>query len=105
MCSISTVCAYNSANTMESANAEREEMATVNEETPRASPDRDVLKQLLAEVAEIRKENKELRSKVANLTTNTRRQLFQKAKDSDPVCSVSKVILFLTTQIRSYGLT
>ncbi|KAL9983764.1 hypothetical protein ACROYT_G005987 [Oculina patagonica] len=70
---------------MESANAEREEMA--NEETPRAAPDRDVLKQLLAEVAEIRKENKELKSKVANLTTKTRRQLFQKAKDSDPVCS------------------
>lgn len=91
---------------MESANAEREEMATVSEETPRAAPeDRDVLKQLLAEVAEIRKENKELRSKVTNLTTKTRRQLFQKAKDSDPVCSVSKVISFLTTQIRSYGLT
>lgn len=89
---------------MESTNAQMEDVAVLSEETPRAAPeDRDLLRRLLAEVTEIRKENQQLKSQVTSLTTKTRRQLFQKSKDSDPECSVSQFIFFLTKQLRSYG--
>jgi len=89
---------------MESSSAQMEDVTVLGEETPRAAPeDRDLLRRLLAEVSEIRKENQQLKSQVTNLTTKTRRKLFQKSKDSDPECSVSKFIFFLTKQRRSYG--
>ena len=86
---------------MESASAEMEDSTVLSEETPRAAlEDRDLLRRLLAEVSEIRKENQQLKSQVTNLTTKTRRQLFQKSKDSDPECSVSNFDFFLTTELR-----
>ena len=89
---------------MESTNAQMEDVTVLSQETQRAAPeDRDLLRRLLAEVSEIRKENQQLKSQVTNLMTKTRRQLFLKSTDSDPECSVSKFIFFLTKQLRSYG--
>ena len=89
---------------MESANPEMEDRTVLSEETPRAGlEDRDLLRRLLAEVSEVRKENQQLKSQVTNLTTKTRRQLFQKFKDKDPECSVSNFAFFLAKQLRSYG--
>lgn len=81
-----------------------EDTTVLGEGTPKAAPeDRDLLRRLLAEVSEIRKENQQLKSQVTDLTTKTRRQLFQKSKDSDPECSVSNFVFFLTKQLQSYG--
>ena len=89
---------------MESANAEMEDRTVLSEGTPRtALEDRDLLRRLLAEVSVIRKENQQLKSQVTNLTTKTRRQLFEKSKDKDPECAVSTFVFFLAKQLRSYG--
>ena len=71
--------------------------------TPRAAPeDRDLLRRLLTEVSEIRKNNQQPKSQVTNLTTKARRQLFQKFKDNDPEWSVIKFLFFLTKRLQSY---
>ena len=89
---------------MESTNAQTEDVTVFSEESQRtALEDRDLLRRLLAEVSEIRKENQQLKSQVTNLMTKTRRQPLQKSKDSDPECSISKFTFFLTKQLRSYG--
>ena len=73
-----------------------------DQETPTAATeDRDLMRQLMAEVAEMRKENQQLKSEVAKIKTQPRRQLFKRSKDCDPECSVSKVILFLTAKFES----
>ncbi|KAL9976407.1 hypothetical protein ACROYT_G013706 [Oculina patagonica] len=92
---------------MESPREENEENRRPDRETPRAAPenqatpeDIDLVRKLLAEVAEIRKENQQLKSEVSNLKTKTRRRLFQRSKDSDSECSnaVRKVWQELTRQ-------
>ena len=61
---------------MESRNAQMEDVTVLGKETPRAAlEDRDLLRQLLAKVSEIRKENQQLKSQVTNLTTKARRPL------------------------------
>ncbi|KAJ7380378.1 hypothetical protein OS493_008830 [Desmophyllum pertusum] len=45
------------------------------------------MRQLMAEVAEMRKENQQLKSEVAKIKTQPRRQLFKRSKDCDPECS------------------
>ncbi|KAJ7354918.1 hypothetical protein OS493_029027 [Desmophyllum pertusum] len=45
------------------------------------------MRQLMAEVAEMRKENQQLKSEVAKIKTQSRRQLFKRSKDCDPECS------------------
>lgn len=75
---------------MESPN-ETEEIRILDQETPRAAGpgDDDLVRKLLAEVSEMRKENQQLRGEVANLkTTTTRRRLFKSSKDNDPECLV-----------------
>lgn len=75
-----------------SPNAENQEIRILDQETPRATPD-DLVRKLLAEVSEIRKENQQLRNEVANLKSSAKRQLFQRSKESDPECSVSNCSL------------
>ena len=88
---------------MESTNAQMEDVTMLSEETPRAAPeDRDLLRRLLTEVSEIRKNNQQPKSQVTNLTTKARRQLFQKFKDNDPEWSVIKFLFFLTKRLQSY---
>ncbi|KAJ7394700.1 hypothetical protein OS493_000526 [Desmophyllum pertusum] len=61
-----------------------------DQETPTAATeDRDLMRQLMAEVAEMRKENQQLKSEVAKIKTQPRRQLFKRSKDCDPECSES----------------
>ena len=72
-----------------SPNAENQEIRILDQETPRAAPDDDLVRKLLAEVSEIRKENQQLRNEMVNLKSSAKRQLFQRSKESDPECSVS----------------
>ena len=92
----STICRCNPARTMESPIEENEQTRILDhhQETSRTAPEanNDLVRELLAEVSDIRKENQQLRSEVANLKTKTKRQLFQRSKDNDPECSVSKII-------------
>ena len=91
---ISTNCPRHQASVMASIlpNAENQEIRILDQETPRAAPD-DLVRKLLAEVSEIRKENQQLRNEVANLKTSAKRKLFQRSKESDPECSVSNCFL------------
>ena len=77
---------------MESPIEENEQTRILDhhQETPRTAPEakNDLVRQLLAKVSDIHKENQQLRS----LKTKTKRQLFQRSKDNDPECSVSKII-------------
>ena len=77
--------------------SEHEEIRVLDQETPRSSAaesgDSDLVRKLLAEVSEMRKENQQLRTEVANLkTTATRKKLFESSKDNDPECSVSNIM-------------
>ena len=72
-----------------SPNAENQEIRILDQETPRAAPDDDLVRKLLGEVSEIRKENQQLRNEMANLNSSAKRKLFQRPKGSDPECSVS----------------
>lgn len=77
--------------------SEHEEIRVLDQETPRSSAaesgDSDLVRKLLAEVSEMRKENQQLRTEVANLkTTATRKKLFESYKDNDPECSVSNIM-------------
>ena len=60
-----------------SPNAENQEIRILDQETPRAAPDDDLVRKLLAEVSEIRKETQQLRNEIANLKSSAKRQLFQ----------------------------
>lgn len=70
-----------------SPNAENQEIRILDQETPRAAPNDDLLRKLLDEVSEIRKENKQLKNEMANLKSSAKRKLFQRPKGSDPECS------------------
>ena len=72
-----------------SRNAEIQETRMLDQETPRAAPNDDLVRKLLVEVSEIRKENQQLRNEMANLKSSAKRKLFQRPKESDPECSVS----------------
>ena len=72
-----------------SPNAENQEIRILNQETPRAAPDDDLVRKLLDEVSEIRKENQQLKNEMVNLKSSAKRKLFQRPKGSDPECSVS----------------
>lgn len=77
------------ASRMATPNVEREQ---TDQETPRTVPEtqRDLVRRLLGEVSEMRKENQQLQSEVATLKANvTKRRLFRQPKDNDPECSVS----------------
>ena len=82
---------------MESPITENEISGIVDQETletPRAgTDDGNLVRRLLDEVSEIRKENQRLRSEVENIKAKTKRQLFQRSKDNDPECSVRKSAL------------
>lgn len=77
------------ASRMATPSVEREQ---TDQETPRTVPEtqRDLVRRLLGEVSEMRKENQQLQSEVATLKANvTKRRLFRQPKDNDPECSVS----------------
>ena len=79
---------------------EHEEIRVLDQETPRSSVaalgDSDLVRKLLAEVSEIRKQNQQLRTEVANLKiTPTRKKVFESSKDNDTECSVSNVSTLL----------
>ena len=59
-----------------SPNAENQEIRILDQETPRAAPDDDLVRKLLVEVSEIRKENHQLRNEMANLNSSAKRKLF-----------------------------
>ena len=89
---------------MESPITENEISGIVDQETletPRAgTDDGNLVRRLLDEVSEIRKENQRLRSEVAYIKAKTKRQLFQRSKDNDPECSVSKSALISIWEFR-----
>ena len=60
-----------------SPSAENQEIRILDQETPRAAPDDDLVRKLLSEVSEIRKENQQLRNEMANLNSSAKRKLFQ----------------------------
>ena len=60
-----------------SPNAENQEIRILDQETPRAAPDDDLVRKRLDEVSEIRKENQQLRNEMANLKSSAKRKLFQ----------------------------
>ena len=72
-----------------SPNAENQEIRMLDQETPRAAPGDDLVRKLLHEVSENRKENQQLRNEMANLKSSAKRKLFPRPKESDPECSVS----------------
>lgn len=68
------------------------EREQTDQETPRTVPEtqRDLVRRLLGEVSEMRKENQQLQSEVATLKANvTKRRLVRQPKYNDPECSVS----------------
>ncbi|XP_073254674.1 uncharacterized protein [Porites lutea] len=72
---------------MATPSVEREQ---TDQETPRTVPEtqRDLVRRLLGEVSEMRKENQQLQSEVATLKANvTKRRLFRQPKDNDAECS------------------
>ena len=78
------------ASIMATPSVEREQ---TDQETPRTVPEtqQELVRRLLGEVSEMRKENQKLQSEVATLKANvTKRRLFRQPKeDNDPECSVS----------------
>ena len=72
-----------------SPNAENQEIRILDHGTPRATPDDDLVRKLLDEVSEIRKENQQLKNEMANLKSSAKRKLFQRPNRNDPECSVS----------------
>ena len=73
---------------------EHNEITILDRETLRVSPiaageDHSLLRNLLAEVTAICKENQELKREVENLKSGAKRKLFLEPKESDPECSVS----------------
>ena len=78
------------ASRMATPSVEREQ---TDQETPRTVPEtqQELVRRLLGEVSEMRKENQKLQSEVATLKANvTKRRLFRQPKeDNDPECSVS----------------
>ena len=81
-----------------SPNAENQEIRMLDQETPRAAPDDDLVRKLLNQVSEIQKENQQLRNEMANLKSSAKRKLFNRPKESDPECSVSNVPLIQNRQ-------
>ncbi|XP_074628785.1 uncharacterized protein LOC141886524 [Acropora palmata] len=73
---------------MATPSVEREQ---TDQETPRTVPEtqQELVRRLLGEVSEMRKENQKLQSEVATLKANvTKRRLFRQPKeDNDPECS------------------
>ena len=78
------------ASIMATPSVEREQ---TDQETPRTVPEtqQELVRRLLGEVSEMRKENQKLQSELATLKANvTKRMLFRQPKeDNDPECSVS----------------
>ncbi|KAK2555203.1 hypothetical protein P5673_023181 [Acropora cervicornis] len=72
---------------MATPSVEREQ---TDQETPRTVPEtqQELVRRLLGEVSEMRKENQKLQSEVATLKANvTKRRLFRQPKeDNDPEC-------------------
>lgn len=79
---------------MDTSNRENEEIRVLDSETPRSSLRNtdivpDIVQKLLAEVSNIRDENKLLRKEMEGLKAKRKTKLSQKARDHDSECSVS----------------
>ena len=84
---------------MDLSNTGNDENGVLDPETPRAASsdivpasenDSDLVRKLLAEVSNIRHENKQLRKEMEDLKTKRKTKLSQKSRDYDPECSVSR---------------